>query len=619
MMDTFIIRKNNCEVSTSNEDEKEKNLKEHPNLSHKRKTKRQYMDEYMNYGFTWTGDKDCPTPLCCVCGLRLANSAMAPAKLKRHFTTRHESLSSKGKIYFERLLNMQNKQAKHFNAIVKLSDKTQLASYKIAELVAMKQKPHTIAESLILPACCEIVNIMFGENAKKEVMQIPLSNNTIQRRIIDMASDIESRVACIIHNTHFALQIDESTDISGKANLLAFIRFVKEDKIVNEFLCCRELIERTKGEDIFIAINSYFESWNLSWEHCVEICTDGAPSMVGSVKGFVAFAKQKNSKIYVNHCFLHREVLIVKTLPTDLKSVLTSVVNMVNYIKARPLKSRIFKQLCLAMEAKYEGLLLHTEIRWLSRGKVLSRVIELKKELLLFFENENMSFVEDLKDDLWCAKLGYLADIFNYVNSVNTTMQGSNENILTSTDKLSAFHKKIILWTKRVGENNLSMFSSMHTKSNDCISLILQHLLMLEVNVRKYFSSLDTEKYDWIRNPFHSKELSNYSEFTVSEEEELISLSFDRTLKIKHAKMSLDEFWISVQQEYPQISKKAINILLFFSTSYLCEIGFSTLTNIKTKKREKLLHLEEEMRVALSCIRPNIEEICKKNQAQVSH
>ena len=44
-----------------------------------RKINRHYMEEFMNYGFRWTGDKDCPTPVYCVCGFKLANSATVPA------------------------------------------------------------------------------------------------------------------------------------------------------------------------------------------------------------------------------------------------------------------------------------------------------------------------------------------------------------------------------------------------------------------------------------------------------------------------------------------------------------------------------------------------------------
>lgn len=41
-------------------------------------------------------------------------------------------------------------------------DKAQIASYAIAELITQKSKPHSIAESSILPLCSEIVKIMFG-------------------------------------------------------------------------------------------------------------------------------------------------------------------------------------------------------------------------------------------------------------------------------------------------------------------------------------------------------------------------------------------------------------------------------------------------------------------------
>jgi hypothetical protein len=78
-------------------------------------------------------------------------------------------------------------------------------------------------------------------------------------------------------------------------------------------------------------------------------------------------------------------------------------------------------------------------------------------------------------------------------------------------------------------------------------------------------------------------------------------------------------FWISVRKEYPVISAKAVKTLLQFPTYDLCEQAFSCLANIKSKRRNNLLSVEEELRVCLSKIRPRIQHLCKKKQAQVSH
>jgi len=102
---------------------------------------------------------------------------------------------------------------------------------------------------------------MFGDEAKKEIMKIPHSDNIIKNRIKNMSDDIEKTVINKLSKQQFALQIDESTDISGKAHLLGFFRFINENEILNQFLCCRELIEHTIGQDIFYTITSYFEKF----------------------------------------------------------------------------------------------------------------------------------------------------------------------------------------------------------------------------------------------------------------------------------------------------------------------------------------------------------------------
>ena len=76
---------------------------------------------------------------------------MAPAKLKRHFSTKHTDLASKTMEYFKRLSKEHKMQASKFQNNFQVSDKTQVASYLVAELVAKQMKAHTIAESLIYP------------------------------------------------------------------------------------------------------------------------------------------------------------------------------------------------------------------------------------------------------------------------------------------------------------------------------------------------------------------------------------------------------------------------------------------------------------------------------------
>jgi hypothetical protein len=87
--------------------------------------------------------------------------------------------------------------------------------------------------------------------------------------------------------------------------------------------------------------------------------------------------------------------------------------------------------MCQEARSRHDTLVLYTDIRWLSRDKVLARVYELGNELLNIFTPENPDFAAQLNDEEWCAKLAFLADIFSHLNSLNAIMQGKEENVLT--------------------------------------------------------------------------------------------------------------------------------------------------------------------------------------------
>lgn len=73
---------------------------------------------------------------------------------------------------------------------LKISHKSLLCSFEISELIAKNKKPHNIREQLILPVCKEIVDIMFGKKAAEQILNIPLSNDTVCRRILTISENI---------------------------------------------------------------------------------------------------------------------------------------------------------------------------------------------------------------------------------------------------------------------------------------------------------------------------------------------------------------------------------------------------------------------------------------------
>ncbi|CAM4641846.1 unnamed protein product [Lepidochelys kempii] len=89
--------------------------------------------------------------------------------------------------------------------------------------------------------------------------------------------------------------------------------------------------------------------------------------------------------------------------------------------------------------------------------------------------------------------------------------------------------------------------------------------------------------------------------------ETLINFSYDETLMLRFSEQPLANFWISVQ-EYPELSSAALKALMPFSSTYLCEAGFSILTLLKNKYRAHLA-VEDDLPLYLSHTEPRF-RIC---------
>ena len=54
------------------------------------------------------------------------------------------------------------------------------------------------------------------------------------------------------------MQLDESTNVSQNAQLLAYIRYMHADAFKEEFLFCEPLLETTKAADVLQIVNNFF-------------------------------------------------------------------------------------------------------------------------------------------------------------------------------------------------------------------------------------------------------------------------------------------------------------------------------------------------------------------------
>ena len=117
-------------------------------------------------------------------------------------------------------------------------------------LIAKSKNPYNIGEELILPAAIKIGcsrQLLFkAKKEANEMQKISSSNNTVSRRISEISEDQrEQLILRIKESREFAMQLDESTDITNIAFNLLYVRYIYNNDIYEDLLFCQPLHGRT--------------------------------------------------------------------------------------------------------------------------------------------------------------------------------------------------------------------------------------------------------------------------------------------------------------------------------------------------------------------------------------
>ena len=314
--------------------------------------------------------------------------------ISRHFATKHANYASKQSTQeraatAQRLAANLQTQQHFFHRQTAIQESTTKASFLVAFEIVKASKPFSEGE-FVKECMVQTADILCPE-IKSKFEKVSISRRTVTRRVELIDENIASQLNKKSDSFElYSLALDESTDVKDTAQLLIFIRGIDDSfAITEEFLTMESLKGTTRGEDLYNQVSAVIERMKLPWSKLVNVTTDGSPNLTGKNVGLLKRIQNKvkeenpDQDLIFLHC-IHQESLCKSVL--QLNHVVNPVVKLVHFIRARGLQHRQFITFLEETDADHQELLYHSRVRWLSLGKVLQRVWELKEDIIAFLE-----------------------------------------------------------------------------------------------------------------------------------------------------------------------------------------------------------------------------------------
>ena len=643
--------------------------------------KRKRDEEYRKFQDEWTEEfafvERADSAVCLICSDKI--TSMKRSNVKRHFDTRHDTFASKysagdsRKKACQELLRRVQASQQQLRLWTRQGDYNS-ASFAGSLAIVRNGKPFTdgeYAKTFMLDVADELFdNLPNKDKIVKRIQDMPLSARTVHDRTIMMANQVEeTQVKGINAAPFFSLALDESTDVSHLAQFSVIARYAAGDTLLEESLAVLPIKGFTRGEDLFKSFMEFAQEKNLPMDKLISVCTDGAPCMVGKNKGFVALlSEHENRPILRFHCILHQEALCARMCDGKLDKVMSLVIRVINFIVARALNDHQFKTLLDEVGNNYHDLLLHSNVRWLSRGKVLSRFAACLNEIRTFLEMKGIEHPE-LAETEWLLMFYYLVDMTEHLNQLNVKMQGNGNTVSSLQQAEFAFENKLELFIMDLETGRLLHFdklrhykdacpASEHTRNFDLHQLAgFTSSLLQSFKARFGEFREHTRLFRFITHPnecsLNNTDLSYIPGVSLRDfEEELADLKasdmwvykfkslnedFEKIARQK-AELASKHMWIEMKKLQPKdqliiktwnalpvtyhtLQRVSIAVLTLFGSTYACEQSFSHLKYIKSNLRSRLTDesLNACMKLNLTKYHPDYKAISKSMQHQKSH
>lgn len=610
-------------------------------------------------------------PTCLLCHEEFAQNKKS--NLERHFSRKHPSFMSKypeGEARKRAIVDLMKKQSQvgsSFTSWKESANDVNKATFVLSYEIGKSSKPYSDGE-FIKNCFVNVAEVLFANLKNKEeifrkLKQLPLSAQTVQRRILSMSNDIHIQQLNDVQSaTAISISADESCDIIDTAQVALFVRYISTLGPKEELFGIIALKGQTRGEDLAEAVKEFLQKNNVNMEKIVSIATDGARSMTGSRQGFVSrISKEIGHDVLNFHCIIHQEALCAQIFPDEVVQVMNKVIKMVNSILASSLNHRQFRDFLDEVGSEAKDLLLHNKVRWLSRGNVLARFAELLEEIKVFLIEKGMPH-QELEDSAWLQKFFFMVDMTGHLNALNKKLQGRGKIASSMLEDITSFENKLSLFSRDIGgsllhfpslkthktksqsEIDVKFFKDAILKMRDAflkrfqefrgaketlsfvtkpLTANVEELKLMPFNVNR--AALELELLDVANKDIWS---SKFKQLTADLEE----------LERKRSAFSLDHQWVKLQglekdddvvfkawdslpTSYCEMRRLAFGVLTIFGSTYSCEQLFSNMNIIKSKLRNRLTdeNLNAALKLKTSSYLPDINSLSKEMQAHSSH
>lgn len=183
-----------------------------------------------------------------------------------------------------------------------------------------------------------------------------------------------------------------------------------------------------------------------------------------------------------------------------------------------------------------------------------------------------------------------------------------------------SFIAKLRLYRQKLNQNDLINFPNLNdanSVSQDEILRYCEHLNNLIEDFEIRFDDLISLNVPiWISQPFTADPMHIKTEL----QEDLIDLQNDEEAKAMFIGDRYDLFWCKLSDKYPLLWKFVKLHVLSFPTSYLVEKGFSAVTLLLSKQRNRLSITERgDLQLYLTKMVPDVKKLVAQKQPHPSH